>query len=327
MSESNYRSRSKLHNKPRKKKSWGCLISFIILGILLLVGGAVFGYFYNRIHQTTESIQQSRPEDQIQVREESIDLIEEQEAFSILLLGVDTASLGREDTGRSDIVVFVTVNPNTRNMTLTSIPRDTLTEIVGLGEQDKINHAYAFGGVSMASNTVQQLLDVPVDYTISANMQGFSDIIDALGGITITPIDSFDQDGYRFVQGQTITLDGPMALAYTRNRYDTGGDYSRQERARQLVNAIIDKAVSIDSLWNLPSILSALEGNVLTDLTLDDIQNIALNYRTAIGNVETIQLNGTSELIDGIYYEIIDESSLESVRNKLKEELNYNGIE
>ncbi|XJS09752.1 LCP family protein [Aerococcaceae bacterium WGS1372] len=283
-----------------KKRRLGCLIILGILLFLLLIVIGVGAFFYYRVNTTLTEIQQSRPEEQINLRDESVsNLVQEKESFSILLLGVDTGSEGRIDQGRSDIMVVATVNPYTENMTLTSIPRDTLTEIIGKGTEDKINHAYAFGGVSMAANTVQNLLDIPIDYTISANMQGFSDIIDTLGGITITSVDTFTQGDYNFVEGQSYTMDGDMALAYTRNRYDTGGDYSRQERARQLVGAIVEQATQLDSIANIPGILSSLNGNVQTDLSLNDIRKIAMDYRHAIQNIEMIQLDGSGEMIDG----------------------------
>lgn len=316
-------SRRDMHrrSKPRKKRK-GCLIFFAILLIALLTIVGVGAFFYRNVTNTMDEIQQSRPAEQVNLRDESQEnLIQENEAFSILLLGVDTGTDGRVDQGRSDIMVVATVNPQTETMTLTSIPRDTLTEIVGQGVEDKINHAYAFGGVSMAANTVQNLLDIPIDYTISANMQGFEDIIDVLGGISITSVDTFTQGDYSFVEGETYTMDGEMALAYTRNRYDTGGDYSRQDRARQLVSAIVQQATQIDSLTNIPSILSSLNGNVLTDLTLKDIQSIALNYRNAIKNVETLQMSGSGEMIDGVYYEIISPDSLASIQAQLQAEL------
>lgn len=315
------RHRTKTKKRPKKRNS-GCLIFIGFLLVILLMVAAAGAFFYNRVNTTLTEIQQSRPAEQINLRDESTtNLVQEKESFSVLLLGVDTGSEGRIDQGRSDIMVVATVNPTTENMTLTSIPRDTLTEIVGYGTEDKINHAYAFGGVSMAANTVQQLLEIPIDYTISANMQGFSDIIDTLGGIPITSVDTFTQGDYTFVEGQSYTMSGDMALAYSRNRYDTGGDYSRQERARQLVSAIVQEATQIDSLANIPGILSSLSGNVLTDLTISDIRTIAIDYRNAIQNVETIQLNGSGQMIDGVYYELLDQGNLEEVQAKLQSEL------
>ena len=105
-----------------------------------------------------------------------------QDPFSVLVLGVDE----REgDSGRSDTMIVLTVNPNQNSIKMLSIPRDTRTEIVGHGTTDKINHAYAFGREEMSIATVEHLLDIPIDYYVKVNMEGFQDIVDAVGGIQV----------------------------------------------------------------------------------------------------------------------------------------------
>jgi polyisoprenyl-teichoic acid--peptidoglycan teichoic acid transferase len=106
-----------------------------------------------------------------------------------------------------------------------SIPRDTRTEIVGKGTIEKINHAYAFGNEEMAMKTVENFLDIPIDYYIKVSMEGFKDIVDAVGGITVNNDLDFTQDGYHFPKGQ-VNLDGKKALAFTRMRHeDPRGDF------------------------------------------------------------------------------------------------------
>lgn len=153
-----------------------------------------------------------------------------------------------------------TVNPKTNQTKIVSIPRDTYTEIIGRGTMDKINHAYAFGGVSMSVNTVQNLLDIPIDYYVEVNMQGVKDIVDALDRVQVSPPISFNYDGYSFVQGQPTTLDGNAALAYSRMRYeDPNGDYGRQARQRQIIVAAMNKVASLSTIMNYQGVLGALE--------------------------------------------------------------------
>src|SRR5690606_15649276 len=102
--------------------------------------------------------------------------------FSVLMLGVDERA---GDKGRSDTMIVITVNSEKNSMEMLSIPRDTRLEIVGKGIDDKINHAYAFGGVEMAMNTVEKFLDIPIDYYIKVNMEGFKDIVDTVGGVSV----------------------------------------------------------------------------------------------------------------------------------------------
>src|SRR5699024_11686849 len=101
---------------------------------------------------------------------------------TILLMCVDARGA---DKGRSDALMVLTLNPKTDSMQIVSIPRDTRVEIAGRGTQDKINHAYAFGGADMAVNTVENFLDVDMDYYVSMNMEGMEELVDQLGGITV----------------------------------------------------------------------------------------------------------------------------------------------
>lgn len=311
--------------KRRQKRRFGC---FGIIVILLLAAIAVAGFYafsvYRNVEETTEVLYTERPAEQVAVREEVIDIKNDTQPFSVLLLGIDTGDMGRVDAGRSDVMMVATVNPNTNRTTITSIPRDSLTTIAGYGTEDKINHAYAFGGVAMSVNTVQELLNIPIDYTVSVNMQGFADIVDAVGGITISPTDTFSQDGFQFYEGQATYMNGTMALAYSRNRYDTGGDYGRQARQRQLIDGILHAALGISTLWNYNDILASLQGNVQTDVTFNDMVTIFNGYRGAINNIENFQLSGSGSMIDGVYYEILDPSSLETISSQLQSELEIN---
>ena len=117
------------------------------------------------------------------------------EPVSILLLGADERG---EDKGRSDSLMVITLNPKNNSMKTVSIPRDTYTEIVGKGKSDKINHAYAFGGVDMSVATVEKFLNVPINYYIEVNMEGFKDIVDAVGGVDVNNDLEFTQDGSSF---------------------------------------------------------------------------------------------------------------------------------
>ena len=80
----------------------------------------------------------------------------------------------------------MTVNPTEQSTKMISIPRDTLTELIGRDKKDKINHAYAFGGTAMAVTSIENLLDIPIDYVAMINMEGFESIVDAVGGISVT---------------------------------------------------------------------------------------------------------------------------------------------
>ena len=204
-------------------------------------------------------------------------------------MGVDQRGA---DRGRSDSLILMTVNPTTQSVKMVSIPRDTRTQIVGKGTEDKINHAYAFGGVDMAVKTVENFLNIPVDYYIKVNMEGFKDIVDAVGGITVNNNLNFTYEGKNFSKGQ-LELNGTDALKYSRMRYeDPRGDFGRQERQRQIIQAVIEEGASVKSLTNYGHILGAISDNVKTNLTFDEMKDIQSNYKEARNNLEQLQVSG-----------------------------------
>lgn len=250
------------------------------------------------------------------------ELLEAGEPVSILLLGVDTGDLGRTEQGRSDSMVVLTINPHTQKTTLFSIPRDTYTEIVGNGTSDKINHAYAFGGTAMSINTVQQMLDIPIDFYVMVNMAGIQEVVDAVGGITVESPLAFIQNGYDFVEG-TNQLDGEAALSFARMRYeDPAGDTGRQGRQRQVIEGVIHKLATPETLLNYQTILQSLSSNVQTSFQLSDFYTLQnQDYLGAVDNINQQQLGGTGDMMNGIYYNFVDEAELTRVHDLLQAEL------
>lgn len=309
----------KNNSKKKKRRGRGCLWFFVIV---LLIGLGLGIYAYFEIRSTTDTIHDDVTDDTIVHTSREKDKIElnQKTPFSILLLGIDSGDMGRIERGRSDTIMVMTVNPNTQKSTLLSIPRDTYAEIVGKGFQDKINHAYSFGGPAMSMNSVQNYLDIPIDYYVSVNMKGIQQIVDAVGGITLTPSRSFNQDGFSFVEGQPTQMNGEMALGYSRMR-KLDSDYGRQGRQREVVLETLNKIASFSSVLNYQSVLQTMEDNVLTNLSFDELVSVFLNYRTALTNLEQIQLQGSGQRMGGIYYEIIPEEQLKEVRQELKTQL------
>lgn len=162
----------------------------------------------------------------------------ENEPFSALILGVDER---QGDQGRSDTMIVLTVNPELATTKMLSIPRDTYTELVGTNSKDKINHAYAYGGVKMAVSSVEELLDIPIDYVAKINMESFVEIVDIVGGIEVDNAFEFFYEDENFPVGQ-LELDGEKALKYVRMRYDDPeGDFGRQNRQKQVIQQVLKR--------------------------------------------------------------------------------------
>ncbi|WP_332695132.1 LCP family protein [Halalkalibacter lacteus] len=291
------------------------LISLGLLFSVVLIAVVAYGfYLYKSVTDTVQEIHE--PIDRVtEKREEKVD-VDSAQPISFLIAGVD--SRGDHHSGRSDTIIVMTVNPKERSVKMLSIPRDTRTEIVGRGTIDKINHAYAFGGVEMTMDTVENFLDIPIDHYVSINMEGFKGLVDALGGVAVTNSFQFKQSGYTFPEGE-LFLNGEKALAYSRMRYeDPRGDFGRNDRQRQIVEAVIQEGAQISSVTRVGSILNEVGKSVRTDLDLDGMWKVQSKYRGARHSVEQLEIKGNGTKIDGIYYLEIPNDEVERVQAELR---------
>ncbi|WP_287117737.1 LCP family protein [Enterococcus faecalis] len=299
----------------KEKKIFAIIFGIILVLFLAVVGmGAKLYWDVSKsMDKTYETVERSKKS---QVN------LNNKEPFSVLLLGIDTGDDGRVEQGRSDTTIVATVNPSDKQTTLVSLARDTYVDIPGQGKQDKLNHAYAFGGASLAMDTVENYLNIPINHYVSINMAGLKELVNAVGGIEVNNNLTFSQDGYDFTIGK-ISLDGEQALSYSRMRYeDPNGDYGRQERQRKVIEGIVQKVLSLNSVSNYQEILTAVSDNMKTDLSFDDMKKIALDYRSAFGKVKQDQLQGTGFMQDGVSYQRVDEQELTRVQQELKNQLN-----
>ena len=145
------------------------VLSVIVALTLIVIGVGAKVYFdlSHSVQKTYESVDRQKDGNET----EKVDL-QKQEPFSVLLLGIDTGDLGRTEVGRSDTMMVATVSPDNKKTTIVSIARDTYVDIVGRGTQDKINHAYAFGGAGMSMDTVENYLAIPINHYVAINMKG-----------------------------------------------------------------------------------------------------------------------------------------------------------
>ncbi|MBE4907213.1 LytR family transcriptional regulator [Bacillus luteolus] len=294
------------------------LITSSMILLLLLSSFIIYApTVYQTVKKTIIAIHEPIQREVSEKRMQEV-VFEEKDPISFLLMGVDE----REgDRGRSDSLIVITVNPNSQSLKMVSIPRDTRTEIIGKGFEDKINHAFAFGGIEMVLTTVEHFLDIPIDYFIKVNMESFKDIVDVLGGVTVNNPFAFESDGIAFGEGE-IVLDGEQALSFARMRYDDPrGDFGRQDRQKQIIGSIMDKGAGISSIVHFKEILQTIGNNVTTNLTFEEMYDIQKNYKKSRHNLETLALAGEGTMINQIYYYIVSEDDKEIVIGTLKEHL------
>lgn len=298
----------------RKWVKWAGVIGITLCIFIVGVGVKV----YSDMKTTAEKLYTPLAQEVPAEREELVD-VKQQEPFSALLLGVDE----REgDAGRSDTMIVLTVNPSLGTTKILSIPRDTYTEIIGADMKDKINHAFAYGGMEMSKLTVEQLLDIPIDYVAKINMKSFQEIIDIVGGITVNNELDFSYDGEHFPIGE-IELDGNKALKYVRMRYeDPQGDFGRQNRQKQVIQGVLKESLSMNTIFNYKSIFETLEKNVEMNIRFDELMNVRKHYGGSFQTIEQLYLNkGTDTRMEGVYYYMPDEVELKSIQTTLQEHL------
>lgn len=202
--------------------------------------------------------------------------------FNILISGND--SFGKlDEVSRSDVDMVVTVNPVTSTVLMTSIPRDSYVQeycddyACNYGANDKLTHTGIYG-VDTTRDTIEQLLDIDINYTYRVNFTSMIDIVDALGGVDIDvaegmAVSKFYSDStLEGVHEGTNHLNGKRALAYSRERKAyLDGDSQRARNQQQVLQAMVKKATSPELLKNYSSILNAISGAFDTNMTSDEI--------------------------------------------------------
>lgn len=310
--------RSNKH-KRRKRKTRLWVKVFLSIVTLLVIGAGI--YVYNVYNHAKNTVNEKMNTDVTAIdRTQASAKLNQKDIINVLLLGVDERE--EVDGSRSDTILVVSLNPKNEKLTMVSIPRDTRTEIIGKGKEDKINHAYSFGGPDMTIETVENLLDIELDYYVEMNMIGLADLVDAIGGITVYNelewIDEgFYKAGYRWKEGY-IDLDGDKTIGYVRMRKkDPAGDFGRTERQRKVINAIIDKGTSMATVTKLHDVIDVVGDNMRTNMTFNDMKGLLLNYMDVTKNIESYMLEGEGTSIKGIYYYIVSNDELEKVNGML----------
>ena len=299
----------------QRHKIWKWVL--IVIGLFIVADIALFGKMYFDAKKSANSTYKQVKTNKLRNTPD----LNNGKPFTVLILGTDTGEYGRTYRGRSDTMMLAAVSPEEKKTTLVSIPRDTKVAIPGYGYNNKINAAYSYEGTKGAVNIVQSYLDVPVDYYVEMNMKGLEELSAAVGPVKVENDLEFTNANKTFKKG-TVTIDEGNILAYTRMRYeDPRGDYGRQLRQRMVLEALVKKIATIGSMTKYQSILNAISSNMKTNLTFDDMKAIATKYSSA-SKIEQVQLQGESQMIDGVSYEVVPQSNLNKVTSRLKKALN-----
>ncbi len=295
------------NDNPKSKTS----IWSIILLVACFIGAAVAGAMFA---ESTLFDGNDPPRRIVSTNENAEELIKARDKSTILIMGVDKRE---DDVGRSDTLMIATVDPRLDRATLLSIPRDTRVRIYGLG-YDKINAAFAYGGVELAESTVENFLGIDIDHYILIDTGSFVKIIDAIGGVDIDVEkrmfyeDPWDDNGGLVIDlypGQQH-MDGKTAVTYVRYR-DSEGDIGRVKRQQAFMAACLDKVTSPEIVPRIPKILREVIDAVETDMSLRQLLEVAGALKAAQQNgLETDMVPGYPLYIDDISYWIPDVEQL-----------------
>lgn len=293
----------------------------VVISILLVTIGGIYSYG-NHLFNKIEKIEIDKSDVGIKDEVEEKLSAYSDSVINIALFGIDAEDGG---VGRSDSIIIATIDTTHKKLKLTSIMRDSYVTIEGHGD-DKINHAYAFGGPQLAIKTLNENFDLNIDDFVAVNFTTLPKIIDMLGGVTIditseevSHIPGIDTAG-------TYTLTGEQALAYSRIRYASGGDYVRTDRQRTVLSKVFEKVLSIN-FTQYPSLLSEILPMVQTNLDYSEILNLGnevLKMEVTTLEQERFPRDGYCEgkMIDKIYYLTFDkENTVQQLHDYIFEDI------
>lgn len=298
-----------------KRKRRGRRWLFTLLTLFLITLASLIGYYAFHFYSAMSKAYQ--PGEQSEKRKSIVNI--SADPVSILLLGVDER---RYDKGRSDTMIVMTINPRHKTIKLTHIPRDTHVMIPGQSGKDKINHAYAFGGAVLAKETVECFLDIPIDYYIKVNMQGFRNIIDELDGIEVDVPFDFRFQGYTYHKGPMV-LQGDAALRFAQMRKsDPMGDLGRIERQQQVIKGILRKGTSLSTLGKWDEVMVHMGNHLTTDMSPWDLLKLQqIDSHLKKQQIQSIRIKGDDQKLKGIYYYMVSEEERRRVRKALMDHL------
>lgn len=220
----------------------------------------------------------------------------------VLLMGNDEQQLGQ---GRADVLVVLTFDPVKRLLTFTSIPRDTRT-FIPEHQVAKINAAYAIGGPTLQTITVERFLGLPMDKFVEVSMAGFQEAIDLVGGVTVNPPFAFELDGQRFEPGY-VKLNGEQALAYSRMRkQDPRGDLGRNARQQQVLRSLMS------ALGKLPpnqfnELIAKLQGYVRTNFSPSEVVELRQAHSYLLDRQAQVAVAGSNRKLNGQWYYVVSD--------------------
>lgn len=306
-------------------------IIIIIIIIIILIAAGIFIYAWLKLsnlqHESIDisdlAINDNLYDDIKTGVDGGITEDEFNEVVNFVLLGSDSRNVNIMESGRSDTIMIASINPMKKSINLVSIPRDTYVTVPGYGKT-KINHAYAYGKEQLTLKTINSNFNLNITDYVTIDFSGLKNIIDEIGGIELEL--STQEKEYigikdsRLNQTGKIKLNGEEALKHSRNR-TVGNDFTRAERQRDVMEAIINKIASLEINQILAlsdEFLKEVKTNINVTSYIGLLTSIISNKNEYLSNITSNQVPSSEyakgQMIDGIYYFVSD---MEKAKNDL----------
>ncbi len=252
---------------------------FTILG---LIGGLMI-YAYKTLNSFNYQDLTGLGNDTVMRDNDGNDLINDKMVLNVMLIGSDSMSVG--DHGRSDSLLILSLDIRHKKIKVTSLMRDIWLNIPGYG-QDRFNAAYAYGGPKLTIETIERNFGIYIDRYAIVDFEGFSNIIDALGGIDLeltssecSYINKYSGDPHTLRGSGIKHLTGLQALHYSRDRNSIGSDYDRTSRQRNVIKSVISK-LKTANIAQITELISKIGPMITTNLRTSEISRLATKSPT-----------------------------------------------
>ncbi len=269
-------------HKVKRRLRVGRLLAFLVIGVCIVVGCFMAGVFaYAALFKRTAPAKTTAASEDM-INDETLN-----KRINVLLLGIDdgdSEDIATDAPKRTDAMIVVSFDPENKDVAMLSIPRDTRVSIPGRRWPDKINSAYAYGGVSMAKQTVANLLQIPIHYYMLVNWQGFIEVVDMMGGVDMYVEHNMNyEDPYanlkiHIKQGYQH-LNGKQSGEYVRFRHDELGDIGRVQRQQKFLKTLSSQFFTVSNLVKTPALIQTMFKYVTTDMDAMTMLKAANSFR------------------------------------------------
>ncbi len=287
----NSKLKTNVKKKKNDKKGGSKKIAIAVVVIIVIILGIIAGFIYNKVSKVNF----------VKIDEGNLAIENKTGYRNIALLGVDTRDMNSLDGSRSDAIIIVSINEQSKDVNLISVYRDSYIDVQGHG-LTKVTHAYAYGGPELALNTLNRNLDLDISEFVTVNFEIVADVVDLVGGIDIdidkselSQMNKYIEDTSKNVgrKANKITsagkqhLDGIQAVTYARIRKTAGGDYKRTERMRTVLTEVFEKAKKMD-VGKLNELANKVLPQVQTNIGLSEVVSLiptisSINISDSIG--------------------------------------------